>query len=415
MGGILFVHNNFPAQFAFVAAALVRRGERVAAISSRTGRPIPGVELLQWRPVRDGTQGIYPPARSAEHDLIRARAAADCALSLKARGFDPDVIVAHPYMGGPLFLKEVFPRARHIVHGEFYYQPHGSDSDFDPEFAIHDFENDLKIRAFNATLAWAYAEADAIVCPTAYQLSLLPPALRARAQVIHEGVDTREARPIAEAWIGLSEGQKLDRKTPVITYVSRRFEPMRGFHILMRALPRVLSEVPQAQVLMIGADDPNVYGLRAAPGTTWKRHFLAEMDGRVDPRRVHFTGPISRSALMAALALSAAHVYYTYPFVLSWSVLEAMACECLVVGSDTAPVRDAIRHGHDGLLLDFFDVDGLSDTLIDACRRPEAFAGLRANARRTVVERFDRAGVCLPRWLALIDEARAASSDERSL
>lgn len=406
MSGVLFVHNNFPAQFAFIAAELVRRGEKVAAIASQTGRAMAGVELLHWRPARAGSPDIYRPARWPEMDLIRARAAVDCAITLRDGGFDPDVIIGHPYMGGTLFLREVFPRARQILHGEYYYRPHGSDSDFDPEFAVRDFENDLKIRAFNATLAWAYAEAEAIVCPTPYQRSLLPPALGGRARVIHEGVDSEEARPKPDAWIRMSEGQVFDRRTPVITYVSRRFEPMRGFHILLRALPKVLAAVPEAQVLMIGADDPNVYGLRAPAGTTWKQHLLKEMGGRLDLSRVHFTGPVSRPAMMNALAISAAHVYYTYPFVLSWSVLEAMACGCLVIGSDTTPLHDAIRHGHDGLLLDFFDVEALSDALIEACRRPEAFAALRENARRTVIERFDRTGVCLPRWLALIEDVR---------
>lgn len=406
MSGILFVHNNFPAQFAHLAAELVRRGERVAAISSETGRAVEGVELLPWAPVRAGTPNIFRPARWPELDLMRGRAAAERALTLKAGGFEPDLIIAHPYMGGSLFLKDIFPKARHIAHGEYYYRPHNSDADFDPEFAIRDFENDLKIRAFNATLAWAYAEADAIVCPTPYQLSLFPPTLRARARIIHEGVDTNEAKPDPAAWLRLTGGQLLDRKTPVITYVSRRFEPMRGVHILLRALPKVLAEVPEAQVLMIGADHPDCYGVRAPAGTTWKQHFLKEMAPRLDLGRVHFTGTVSRQILMLAFAVSAAHVYYTYPFVLSWSLLEAMACGCLVVGSDTPPLHDAIQNGRDGLLLDFFDVDALSDTLIRACRDPDAFASLRENARKTIIERFDRADICLPQWMALIEQVR---------
>jgi glycosyltransferase involved in cell wall biosynthesis len=407
MSGVLFVHNNFPAQFGFVATELIRRGEKVAAICSPTGRAIDGVELRRWETSRESAKGVYRPAQWLEMDLIRARAAYDCAISLRDSGFDPDVIVAHPFMGGSLFLKEAFPRARQIAHAEFYYSPHGSDADFDSEFAVRDEENRFKIRAYNATLAMAYAEADAIVAPTPYQRALLPPALAERALVIHEGIDTEEARPASDPWLAMSSGQRLTRGTPVITYASRRFEPLRGVHILLRALPRVLEAVPDAHVLMIGADDPEVYGLRAPSGTTWKQYFLKELGDRLDPARVHFTGVLSRPLLMTALSLSRAHVYYTYPFVLSWSVLEAMACEGLVIGSDTAPLRDAITSGQDGLLLDFFDVEALSDALIQACREPERFSAMRRAARQTILERFDRARLCLPAWIELIERMRA--------
>jgi glycosyltransferase involved in cell wall biosynthesis len=207
----------------------------------------------------------------------------------------------------------------------------------------------------------------------------------------------------------LPDGRVLDRSRPVITYVSRRFEPLRGFHVFLRALPRLLQAVPEAEVVMIGSDDPNGYGLKAPPGETWKAFFLKQMEGRLDLGRVHFSGLVPHAAMLAAMQVSAAHVYYTYPFVLSWSVLEAMACGCLVIGSDTAPVRDVISHGESGLLLDFFDVEALSQAMIEACRQPERFAALRRGARQTVLDRFDRRTRCLPQWLALVDEGLAAA------
>jgi glycosyltransferase involved in cell wall biosynthesis len=262
--------------------------------------------------------------------------------------------------------------------------------------------------ARNATLALAYADADRIVCPTTFQAELLPPAFRARTTVIHEGVDTGRIRPAAAAAFPLGDGRSLDRSAPVVTFINRRFEPLRGFHIFMRALPRVLAEVPEAEVLLIGSDDPGVYGPSAPKGTTWKQQLLRELDGRLDLSRLHFTGRVPHEQMLAALAVSSAHVFYTYPFALSWSLFEAMASGSLVVASDTAPVRDVVRNGMNGILCPFFDVEALSAALIAACREPERFRPLRAAARETIVARFDRDRHCLPAWLALIDQVRSS-------
>jgi len=183
----------------------------------------------------------------------------------------------------------------------------------------------------------------------------------------------------------------LDRAKPIITFINRRFEPLRGYHVFMRALPRVLAQVPEAEILLIGSEQQGGYGLPPPKGATWKQLFLDEVKGRIDASRVHFTGPLPHGEMLAALSLSRAHVYYTYPFVLSWSLLEAMASECLVIASDTAPVRDAIRSGENGLLLDFFDHDALAEALVEACRSPERFAPLRKAARETVIADFNRA------------------------
>jgi glycosyltransferase involved in cell wall biosynthesis len=409
MKGVLFVHNHFPAQFRFVAEAVAKRGLPVAAVSGEGGAILEGVSLARWAQHRAPTPGIYPPALRSERDFLCGRAAAIAAGELKTRGFDPAVVVAHPGLGSSLFLKDVFPEARHIVHAEYYHRARGGDGDFDPEFGAAAFDDRIKYQAMNAPLALSYATADALVCPTPFQRDLLPPVFRERARVIHEGVDAEAARPDAEARFVLADGRVLDASRPVITYVSRRFEPLRGFHIFLRALPRLLEAVPEAEVLVIGSDDINGYGLKPPPGLTWKAFFLKQMEGRLDLSRVHFTGLAPHAAMIAAMQISAAHVYYTYPFVLSWSVLEAMACGALVIGSDTAPLRDAVVHGENGLLLDFFDVEALSEAMIEACRHPGRFAALRQAARRTVVEQFDRGTRCLPQWLALLDEALGAT------
>lgn len=398
---ILFAHNNFPAQFGFVAEAAVARGYRCAAIASPTGRAMPGVPVEQWTAGRSSSREILKDAIRAEADLIRAQAAAEAALRLKRQGFEPDVIIGHPGWGETIYLREIFPRARQIIYAEYYYRTADGDVGFDPEFGPA--KAPMELHAKNIGLALALSEADAIVAPTPFQASRLPDMFRRRTEILHEGVDTARIRRNAKARWTTADGRVLDGSRPVITFVSRKLEPLRGYHIFMRALPRLLAEVPDAEVLIIGEEAKAGYGAAAPGGRTWAEVILDEVRGEVDMSRIHFTGRIPYERFIDALSLSWAHVYFTYPFVMSWSLLEAMACECLVVGSDTAPVRDAITVGENGLLLDFFDVGGLSRTLIDACRSPRTFDPLRRAARETVAERYDRAGTSLPGWMALIE------------
>ncbi|HEX8165979.1 MAG TPA: glycosyltransferase [Beijerinckiaceae bacterium] len=402
MADLLFVHTNFPAQFGFVAQAMAARGHACRAISSETGREVAGVPLTRWGTKRGSTPGIFAPATRAEADLIRGAASARAALALKEGGFTPDVIVGHPGWGETVFLREVFPKARQVAYAEFYYRAEGADVGFDPEFGTPTLEERFRIHAKNATMATAYAEADRIVSPTRFQASLLPAAFRDRAAIIHEGVDLERVRPDPGACLDLG-GRVLDRSVPVVTFINRRFEPLRGYHVFMRALPRLLEAVPDAEVVLIGSDAGAGYGLAAPQGSTWRQRFLDEVKDRIDLSRVHFAGHLPHDRMLAALSVSRAHVYFTYPFVLSWSLLEAMASECLIVASDTAPVRDAIRPGQNGLLLDFFDHGALAQTLIEACRDPDSFAPLRKAARETVVADFNRTR-CREAWIALIEE-----------
>ena len=406
MADVLFVHNNFPAQFGFVAQALQAQGDRCAAIASTTGRALGDIAVYQWKLARGSTKGIFRLAARAEADLLRAEAAAEAAMRLKKRNFDPELIIGHPGWGETVLMREVFPRAKQILHGEYYYRSSGGDVGFDPEFGMPSIEQKWRSTAKNATMALAYAEADRIIAPTLYQASLFPASLRARTTIIHEGIDTGNTKAVPDAKITLPDGRVLDRTTPVITFLNRRFEPLRGYHIFMRALPKLLAAVPDAHIVLIGADERGGYGKEAPEGTTWKRHFLGQVQKSLDMARVHFLGRVQRDVMLSAFSISSAHVYYTYPFVLSWSLLEAMACECLIIGSDTPPVHDAIEHQKNGLLFDFFDVDALADALIQACQEPQRFSGLRKAARKTVIDRFDRSRICLPAWLQVIEDVR---------
>lgn len=405
--GVLFVHNNFPAQFRNVAQALVARGVPVAAIGAQGAPGLKGVRLARCPAIRSSGKDIFPLAVRAEADLIRGRSAINGARALKAEGFEPELIIGHPGWGETVFLKEVWPNARQIMFAEFFYSGHDSDIDFDPEFSHPTDDSRLGATAKNAVMSFCFAQADMLVSPTEFQASLLPPMFRDRARVIHEGVDVEAIRPTPPRPITLPDGRQLAPGAPVVTHVNNKLEPLRGLHIFLRALPRLLDEVPGAQVLIYGQPTKSGYGGAAPDGLTWKEVCLRGLEDKLPPDKVHFMGKVPLADMHAGMRLGAAHVYYTYPFVLSWSLVEAMALGCHVIGSDTPPLRDAVEDGVNGRLLPFFDVDALSQSLIESCGNPEASAPLRAAARETAVAKFDtRHGTAA--WLRLIHEAGVA-------
>jgi glycosyltransferase involved in cell wall biosynthesis len=401
--GVLFVHNNFPAQFRGLAERLVALGVPCFAIGYEHSAGAPGVNLLRYRLSRGTGQDVYPLAIRAEADLLRGRHALDAARWLKDQGHTPQVIVGHPGWGETALLRHIFPEVKQALFSEFYYHGAGSDIDFDPEFWNGDEEALIRGRAKNAVMAMALADGDAIVAPTEFQASRLPTVFRERARVIHEGIDVDAIRPAPAEPFALDDGRIIQPGTPVITHINNQMEPMRGLHVFARALPRLLAEVPNAQVLVIGEAKTRGYGAEAPDGKTWKQAIFEPLLPQLDLSRIHFLGRVAHDRMLAALRLSTAHVYYSYPFVLSWSLVEAMASGCYVVGSDTAPVRDAIQDGVNGRLLPFFDANALAQALIDACRDPGASAPLRAAARETAVAKFSRAKG-LTAWLDLLRE-----------
>lgn len=403
---ILIVHQNFPGQFLQIAEALRSRGDQVVALGGMSARAVADIPLFQWQHGQGTTQNIFYQAIRAEADLIRANAAAQAALAIRERGFVPDLIIAHPGWGEATHLRSVFPTARQLVFGEIYYTPNGLDTNFDPEFGVPSLADDMRIHAKNAVQVLQLTTADRIICPTYFQADSFPVLFQPMIEVIHEGVDTERAKR-RPASLELPNGTTLDGTIPVITFINRRFEPLRGFHVFMRALPDFLDACPDAQVVLIGEEAGVSYGRPAPEGMEWKARMLAELGKRLDLSRVHFLGRVEHSRMVDALSISWAHVYYTYPFVLSWSLLEAMACECLILGSDTAPVREVMKDGVNGVLNDFLDIEALTQAMVRAVREPDGFAALRKAARDTVVPRFDSRKTGLPAWLRLIDEMTA--------
>lgn len=407
MPRVLFIHNGSPGRFMFLNKALGDRGWERAHIGAPDATDLPGARNFRWKQQRGSTPGIFNPATRAEVDIMRGVFAAQVAQGLKADGFVPDLIVGHPGWGEMTFLHEVFPGVKQIQIGEFFYRSKGADVDFDPEFPMLDFESQVRVHAKNAVITLSHTNADRIVCPTAFQASLFPPVLQHAIEVIHEGVDTQRTQRIEG--VSIKSGDRvIDGSRPVITFINRAFEPMRGFHTFMRALPHYLDAVPDADVILVGTDRRETYGPPPVNGNTWKEVLMREVGHRLDMKRVHFPGGLAYDSLLRVLSLSWAHVYMTYPFVLSWSLLDAMACECVMVASDTAPVRDAIRDGENGVLVDFFDHEALAAKLVEISRNPAPFQHLRKAARQSAIASFDRATICEPAWLRLVDEVMAS-------
>ena len=405
---ILFLHQNFPGQFKFLAPALAEQGHEVRALSmhAKGVQRWKGVEVLPYGARRGTTPNVHPWVADFETKTIRAEACFRAALGLRADGYAPDLIVAHHGWGESLFLKDVWPRARMGIYCEFFYQPVGADSGFDPEFASSDPGEICRLRLKNLNNLLHFEIADAGISPTHWQASTFPEPFRSKITVVHDGIDTGLVQPSAGVQLTLNNALKLNRNDEVITFVNRNLEPYRGYHTFMRALPEVLRRRPRARVLIVGGDDIS-YGAAAPAGQKWRDIFAAEARGQMDDSqwgRVHFVGHLAYEHFIPLLQLSTVHVYLTYPFVLSWSLLEAMSAGCAIVASDTAPLREAISHGNTGLLADFFDHRALAGRVCELLERPEERRRLGANARDFAVSNYDLRSVCLPRQLAWIDQ-----------
>ena len=403
---ILFVHQNFPGQYKHLAAHFARNPKhQVVSIGERKDEravSIKGMRHLWYDKPKGANPTTHVYLQGVESAVRRGQAVVRTCLELRKGGFVPEVICAHPGWGEALYLKEVFPEAKLLNFYEFYYGARGSDLGFDPEFPTS-FDDRFKVPTRNATHLLSLATGDWGVSPTHWQREQFPPVWRAMISVVHDGIETRLVRPDPRAVLKLEKQRlELSRKDEVITYVSRNLEPYRGFHTFMRALPEILKRRPRATVLIIGGDEVS-YGRKPTKGKTWREVMMAEVGGAIDPARVHFTGKVPYVQFLQLLQISSVHVYLTVPFVLSWSLLEAMAAGCLIVASGTPPVREVMDDGVNGLLVDFLSPAQVAGRVEEALVNQDRLQPLRERARQTVVERYDLLSVCLPQQLALIE------------
>ncbi len=404
---ILFIHQNFPGQYKHLAPTLAARGHRCVALTLRVKKAMTwkGLEVLPYKIARTQGGGVHPWLLDMDTKLIRAEACYNAARALRDQGFRPDVILAHPGWGEALFLRDVWPDARIGLYCEWYY---GADEaqGFDPEFAIKDAETEtLRLRMKNLNNMLNAPLADAVISPTQYQANKFPDEIQKRITVIHDGIDTDKVRPDPDVRFELDNGAVLTREDEVVTFLNRNLEPYRGYHTFMRALPELLHNRPKAQVLIVGGDGVS-YGGAPAKGKTWKQIYIDEVRGDIsdeDWARVHFLGTIDYDRFLRLLQVSTVHVYLTYPFVLSWSLLEAMSAGAAIVGSDTAPVREVIEDQKTGVLVDFFNVSGLVKTLGQLLDDAELRGRLGQQARRQIVQGYDLNTRCLPRLINWVE------------
>ena len=411
---ILFIHQNFPGQYVHIVQRLAQIGNhQLVALGINEldrNRPLPEqLNYFRYRLDRGNTPGVHPLVMETETKMIRAEGCARAAHQLKAKGFEPDVILAHPGWGEPLFLRTIWPNSPLLCYQEFFYNEHGFDSNFDPEFQEERSRKaQAKLIMKNAYLHVTLEQASWNVSPTHFQASSFPEHWRKRISVVHDGVDTKRAapNPNPESLI-LPDGTELKPGQPIVTFVNRRLEPYRGCHTFLRALPALQEQCPDARIVIVGETKGVSYGA-ACPDGEWKDQFLAEIEGRYDPSRVHFTGTLPYTQFIPLLQLSACHVYLTYPFVMSWSLLEAMACGCAVVGSATAPVQEVIRHGRNGLLVDFFSPADLAAAVTETLQNRDQARAFGEAARRTVQRTYDL-DLCVTRQLGLLDLVASGS------
>jgi len=396
---ILFVHDSFPAQFKGLAAALTLYPSiRVAAIGALGATDMERIALQRYSVTAPDVAATHPFARRFDLDCRRAEQILAAATALVRQGFKPNVVVANCDRGEALPLREAFPRARIITYCEFYFRSHGLDVNFDPEFGSLGLDAGVGLQLKNAATLLSVVESDAGIAPTLWQRSTFPTELHSKISVLHQGVDTHTIRPDANAMLTLPSGLKMSRGTEVVTFAARNLEPLRGYHVFMRALPQILRQRPNAHIVIIG-DDKASHGA-PPPGASWKTIFHKEVASRLDPKRVHFLGPVPHANFIKALQVSAAHVYLTYPFVLSGSLIEALSAGCVVIGSDTGPLHEVID-GHNGMLVPFFDVEGLAARVCRVLANQRAFEPMRAAARATAVNRYS-IETCVPRLVDFV-------------
>jgi len=397
---VLFVHQNCPGQFKHLAPALAAEGHEVFFIGQKDKFTPPGVKRLEYEPHRSVTNKIHPYLAGTEAAVLNGQAVARLCFKLKAQGFQPDVMIGNPGWGETLYLKDVWPESPLISLSEFYYNNQGSDIGFDPEFPIGP-DSLLRTRTRCSQHLLAIEAADFAYSPTEWQRVQFPTPYHDKIRVIHDGIDVDRIKPDAAAEFALPNGRILTRNDEVITYVSRNLEPYRGFHTFMRALPDILEARPNVQVVVVGGDEVS-YGGKPNDGGTWREVMLKEVGDL--PDRVTFTGRIPYKDYLSLLQVSSVHLYLTYPFVLSWSMLEAMSAGAFVLGSATAPVEEVIEDGKNGWLVDFFDVAALSKRVSEALAHRSDMQDLRVAARETVIAKYALQD-CLRQQLALIEEA----------
>ena len=397
---ILFVHQNAPGQFRHLAPHLANDSRNQIVFLGEGDRA--GANTVRWL----GYAAPSPAApqthhylRRAELSIRRGQAVARACLALKRDGFAPDLVIGHPGWGETMFLRDILPRTVILSYCELFYRSDGQDTGYIPETRIN-LDGQFRIRTWNADLLTALSTMDRGLSPTLWQRNQHPELFHNQIAVIHDGVDTAEVAPRPDARFTVPNGPSFVVGDEVVTFVARDLEPVRGFVMLMQSLPELLRRRPNAHIVICGGDGVS-YGRRPQSGGTWREAMVSEF--QPDPARVHFVGKLPRPEYLDLLRISALHLYLSVPFVLSWSCIEALACGCLLLGSDVDPVREVIENGVNGFLVDARDSDSLARRAADLLARRTLLTHVRQTARERAVARFDL-GQCLAEQTRLVEE-----------
>jgi glycosyltransferase involved in cell wall biosynthesis len=392
---ILLVHQNFPGQFRELAPAWLARGHQVMAVGCTPAERFqqPPWDQLRYFPYHCAASGRH--ALALETHLRRLR---------DSQHLLPEVVVAHSAWGEAMPIKRIWPEASLVVYPELWGSERSLGVGYDPLQPNLSPAERITIRRQNRLTARALQQADAVVTPTTFQRNTFPSRWREPIEVIHEGVDCNRLQPNANASLLLPNGQQLSRCDRVISYVSRHLEPLRGLRTFLAALPPLLAADPQLQVVMVGGHGHG-YGPAAAHPEGHLAEQLQTLPPDVDLSRVHQVGPLPYPELCALLQLTSAHVYLTYPYALSWSLIEAMACAAPVVGNHSGPLDDVLLDGHNGLLINFNDPGQLSAALARLLADPALQQRLGAAARQTVQQDYGLE-LALERYEQLFNQLR---------
>ena len=381
---ILFVHPNMPGQYRNLCRfAAQDKNNTVVFLTKKTEVEIPGVHKLEYVLPRSAMPSTHRYIIGAEKAVIQGQECWRVCKKLRDdEGFTPDVIVGHPGWGDCLYLKDVWPDTPLLSYFEFYYHSTGVDVCFEEATTEDD---KARVRTKNITNLLNLEACDWGISPTHWQKSVHPKEFQHKISVLHDGIDVNAAKPNPNVTATLPTGHKVKKGDEIVTYIARNMEPYRGFPTFMQAAERILKERPNAHIIAVGAKGVS-YGKNLPKGTTYYDIWRKKVD--LDDSRIHFTGMLNYQSLLQVLQLSSAHIYLSYPFVLSWSALEAMACGCLMIGSATPPVQEVIEHEKTGLLVDFFSPDELAKTVCYALDNQEKLQSIRDAARQSVVEKY---------------------------
>lgn len=380
MKKILFLHTNFPGQYRRLAPYLKESGDfdvRAGTLKSNAQK----IEFthVKFEKPREARPNIHPSLTRTENALLTGQAAYSSLHGFKEQGWFPDVVCAHSGFGAGLFVKDVFPQAKYLAYHEWYFN--GPITDEGHPCSPDDHNALIRSRMSNLPFLVDLAAMDAGVTPTRWQKAQFPAVFQNSLHALHDGLDTDFYTPGNTTRVTIGDGLTLTQDDEVITYVARGMEPYRGFPQFMEAVAKVQKKNPRVRTIIVG-NDRVAYGSKRSDGLSYKEHALKSYD--LDTSRVHFTGLVSFEQLRAIFRISSVHVYLTVPFVLSWSMLEAMSTGCVILGSATPPVEEVIEDGKNGFLTDLFDTDLMAERIEDIVGKNDALSSIRQAARETV-------------------------------